>query len=121
MDAKKRAKLESAGFHVVDDAADWLELSPDERRLVEFRIAASRAVKVARLRAGLTQKQLAGKLNSSQPRVALIEAGASDVSLDLTLRALFASGGELTEIIRSEEHTAPNRGKYRKKAAGKMP
>ena len=43
--------------------------------------------------------QLAEKINSSQSRVAKIEAGATDVSLDLALRAVFALGGELSDVV----------------------
>jgi hypothetical protein len=37
-------------------------------------------------------------LKTSQPRVAKIEAGSSDVSLDLMFRSLFALGGRLKDL-----------------------
>ena len=98
MDEDKQKRLEAAGFRV-GDAGDFLGLTDDERRLVELRLALSRAVRQARQRAGVTQKQLAAKMKSSQSRVAKIEAAEPDVTLDLSIRALFAAGGELTDVL----------------------
>jgi ribosome-binding protein aMBF1 (putative translation factor) len=99
MDKKTRKRLEAAGFRV-GDAEDFLELTEEERRLVELRLAVSRAVRSQRKKHGVTQKQLAKKLRSSQSRVAKIEAAAGDVSLDLSLRALFAAGGGVADLVR---------------------
>src|SRR5260370_28389277 len=92
MDKASRGRLEAAGFRV-GDAEDFLGLTEEERRLVELRLAASRAVRRRREALGVTQKELAEKLKSSQSRVAKIEAAAADVSLDLLFRPLFAAGG----------------------------
>jgi ribosome-binding protein aMBF1 (putative translation factor) len=97
MDKAVRARLEAAGFRV-GDAEDFLGLTDEERRLVELRLAVSRAVRRLRLKHGLTQQQLAAKLKSSQSRVAKIEAAAAGVSLDLAFQALFAAGGELADL-----------------------
>jgi DNA-binding XRE family transcriptional regulator len=78
------------------DAEDFLGLTDDERRLVEPRLAVSRTVRRLREQQGMTQQQLAAKLKSSQSRVAKVEAAAAEVSLDLSIRALFAAGGSLT-------------------------
>jgi transcriptional regulator with XRE-family HTH domain len=51
---------------------------------------------------GLSQVDLAGKLRSSQSRVAKMEAGDSSVSLDLLIHSLItlgASDRELSKII----------------------
>ena len=42
---------------------------------------------------------MARLLKTSQPRVNRIEAGASDVSLDLMFRELFTLGGGLADIV----------------------
>jgi transcriptional regulator with XRE-family HTH domain len=97
MDRAKRKALEAAGFHV-GDIEDFLELTDGERRLVELRLAASRAVRRLRKERGLTQQQLAAKLKSSQSRVARLETGAPDVSLDFLFRGLFAVGGGLADL-----------------------
>jgi predicted XRE-type DNA-binding protein len=94
MNREKRRALEAAGF-VFEDAEDFLELTTEERRLVELRLAVSRAVRARREEQHLTQEQVARKLNSSQSRVAKLEAGAADVSLDLMFRGLFALSGSL--------------------------
>lgn len=98
MDKKTRERLTAAGFRVCD-AEDFLGLSDEERQLVELRLEVSRAVRRCRHKRALSQKQLAVKLKSSQSRIAKIEAAASDVSLDLSFRALFAVGGRLADIF----------------------
>ncbi len=97
MDKKKRKALEAAGFRL-GDAEDFLGLTEEERRLVELRVTVSRTVRRLRKKRRLTQQELAGKLGSSQSRVAKLEAGAPDVSLDLLFRCLFAVGGQLADL-----------------------
>lgn len=91
MDAKKRKRLEKAGWSV-GDAADFLNLTPEEAAMVEMRVALSRSLKARRLAAGLTQTTLAKQLGSSQSRVAKLEAADPSVSLELLIRALLAVG-----------------------------
>jgi transcriptional regulator with XRE-family HTH domain len=97
MNKREREALEAAGFRI-GDAEDFLELTDEERRLVELRVAISRAVRGRREQQGLTQGQVARKLKTSQPRVAMIEAGASAVSLDAMFRGLFVLGGGLEDL-----------------------
>jgi predicted XRE-type DNA-binding protein len=97
MNKAKRKALEAAGF-VFEDAEDFLELTIEERRLVDLRLAVSRAVRARRMQQNLTQEQVAKKLKSSQSRFAKLEAGSADVSLDLMFRALFALGGNVKEL-----------------------
>ena len=47
---------------------------------------------------GSSQTELARRIGSSQSRVAKLEAGETDVSLDLIFRALFATGAKIGEI-----------------------
>jgi predicted XRE-type DNA-binding protein len=97
MNKDKRRALEAAGW-VVGDAEEFLELTVEERHLVELRIAVSRAVRALRERQNLTQSEVARKIKTSQPRVAKMESCASDVSLDLMFRVLFALGGTLKDL-----------------------
>lgn len=97
MDQEKRRALEAAGF-IFGDAEDFLELTAEERRIVALRLALSRAVRTRRTQQHLTQEQLARKLKSSQSRVAKMEAGSSDVSLDLLFRGLFVLGGTIEDL-----------------------
>ena len=108
MNKAKRMALERAGFRV-GDAEDFLQLTEEERRLVDLRVQLIKAIRRLRERRRLTQQQLAALLRSSQSRVAKIEAGAADVSLDLLFRGLFAVGGRLSDLsaYKPERHRRP--------------
>jgi predicted XRE-type DNA-binding protein len=94
MDATKRKALESAGWKV-GDAAGFLEMSDQERQLLDARVALATAIRRQREAIALSQKELGTRLKTSQPRVAKIERAASDVSLDQLVRALTAAGGRI--------------------------
>ena len=98
MNKQKRRALEATGWRF-GDAGDFLGLSDEERREVELRVALCRTIRQRRQDLGLTQKQLAAKLKSSQSRVAKLETGL-DVSLDLLFRALFTLGGEVLDVAK---------------------
>jgi DNA-binding XRE family transcriptional regulator len=100
MDAKKRKRLEAAGF-AVGTPADFLGLDAEEAALVEMRLALSQELRGRREDAGLTQTALARHLGSSQSRVAKMEAGDPTVSLDLLIRALLAVGASRREVGRA--------------------
>jgi len=97
MNKAKQKALEAAGF-VSGDAEDFLELTEEERKLVALRLAVSRAVRDRRKKAKLTQQQMAYRLHTSQPRIARMEAGAKDVSLDQMFQGLFALGGSMKDV-----------------------
>jgi DNA-binding XRE family transcriptional regulator len=97
MDAKKRKRLEAAGWSV-GDAAAFLKLTPEEAALVEMRLALSRSLRERRLAAGLTQVALAKQLGSSQSRVAKLEGGDASVSLELLIRALLVVGASRKDV-----------------------
>ena len=99
MDAKKRKRLAAAGWQV-GSAAEFLELSTEEAALVETRLAVSRALRTRRQDQGVTQAALAKKLRSSQSRIAKMEAGDPSISLDLLLRAFFATGATRRDLAR---------------------
>jgi predicted XRE-type DNA-binding protein len=98
MDMQKRKALEAAGFRF-GDAADFLELTEEERMLVELRVKLAQAIRRRRELSDLSQKQVAARIKSSQPRVAKIEAAAPDVSLDQMFRGLFAVGGKVEDLV----------------------
>jgi DNA-binding XRE family transcriptional regulator len=100
MKGAKRKRLEAAGFSI-GDAEDFLGLTREERELVELRVRLSRAVRSLREKKKLTQGQLASRVHSSQSRIAKLESGAADVSLDLMFRIFFAVGGKLREVAGS--------------------
>lgn len=94
MDATKRNAVERAGWKVAD-AADFLDMSDEERQLLDTRVELALAVRRQREARHLSQKQLGALLKTSQPRVAKIERAASDVSLDQLVRAFAAAGGKI--------------------------
>ncbi len=81
MDAAKRKALEAAGWRF-GDAADFLDLTDEEKQLLDVRVELALAVRRQREAAGLSQAQLAKRINTSQPRIVKIEHAASDVAGD---------------------------------------
>jgi DNA-binding XRE family transcriptional regulator len=96
METSKRQQLEAKGW-TVGDAADFLALTPEESLMVEMRLALSRRLKDRR-KQSMTQAELAMKIGSSQPRVAMAENGDLSVSIELLIRSLLATGVTAQEI-----------------------
>jgi predicted XRE-type DNA-binding protein len=97
MKNRKRAQLEAHGWRV-GDVATFLDLTPEEAAFVETKLALSRNLRDRRTDKGLSQTALAKLLNSSQSRVAKMEAADPTVSVDLLLRALFALGARPRDV-----------------------
>jgi DNA-binding XRE family transcriptional regulator len=91
MKQSKRKQLEKAGFKI-GTVAEFLRLSSEEMAMIELKVRLFEMFKAVRKQHGITQQQLAKLLGSSQSRVAKIESGSPDVSLDLLCKALFAMG-----------------------------
>jgi predicted XRE-type DNA-binding protein len=85
--------LQAAGWEI-GDAADFLEMSDEERQLLDARVELALAIRQQRQASQLSQKDIAAKLNTSQPRVAKIGRAAPDVSLDQLVKAFAAAGGK---------------------------
>jgi transcriptional regulator with XRE-family HTH domain len=77
---------------VFGDAQEFLGLTDDEMLLIRIHEELASAVRPLRVVARLSQAQLARRLESSQSRVAKIEAGDPSVSLDLLIRTLLILG-----------------------------
>ncbi|MBC8424446.1 helix-turn-helix transcriptional regulator [bacterium] len=99
MDGKKRKRLASRGW-TVGTAVDFLELSPEEARFIEFKLALSGSLKAERLKQGITQVELSRLIGSSQSRVAKMEAGDPTVTVDLLLKALLTLGVTRKQLCR---------------------
>ena len=69
-------------------------LLADAETVGEMRSELTEAVRTIRLKAGLTQAELAKAMGSSQSRVAKMETGNPQASLELLVRALVAAGGQ---------------------------
>jgi len=98
MEAWKKEALEKAGY-TVGDAEDFLELTDEERRIVEVRVALANAIRTRRKASKMTQEQLAERIGTNQPRIVKIEAAAKGVSLDQMFKGLFAAGGSLADLV----------------------
>ena len=97
MKIEKKNRLAKAGFRV-GSAAELLNLTSEESTLVNMRLALASEVRGRRARLGFSQSELARRLGSSQSRVAKIESGESNVSFDLLVRALLATGAKPREV-----------------------
>jgi ribosome-binding protein aMBF1 (putative translation factor) len=91
MKKTKMKKLESKGWKF-GDAKDFLGLSDEEAKYIGLKLALSKSLRKQRQDKKLSQMQLAKILNSSQSRVAKMEAGDPTVSIDLLIRSLLALG-----------------------------
>jgi hypothetical protein len=100
MNKSKRRRLEKSGWKV-GTAADFLDLDAAEEAYIEFKITLSKKLHALRLEKKMTQVELAELLESSQSRVAKMEAADPGVSLDLLVRSLFALGEAPRSLLRS--------------------
>lgn len=96
MDSKTLERLQKAGF-AATTVTDFLSLSPAEEALVETKVRFTALLKQERVAQGLTQKELAKKLETTQQTVARAESG-TNVSLDFLLRALITLGTSLADL-----------------------
>jgi len=99
MKSIQKQRLERAGW-AVGDSAQFLQLSVEENRFIELKLALATGVRELRERSGLTQAALAQRLGSSQSRVAKLEAADRSVSLDLIMRSLLTIGATSADIVK---------------------
>ncbi len=99
MKVNKRKKLEKAGWKV-GTVDDFLGLSPGESAYIEMKLALSRSLKERRVKKRLSQVAFAEKIDSSQSRVAKMEAGDPSVSIDLLMKSLLALGASKKEVAK---------------------
>jgi transcriptional regulator with XRE-family HTH domain len=78
----------------------FLGLSDEESEFIEMKLALAESLKLRRTQQGMTQIQLAKRLESSQSRVAKMEGGDGSVSLDLLVRSLLTVGLTRREIAK---------------------
>lgn len=77
---------------------DFLGLTDGEMAFIDLKLELSQGFKKLRLRKRLTQVAAAKLIGSSQSRVAKMETGDPSVSIDLSLRALFALGATKQDV-----------------------
>ena len=100
MKKAKQKKLEAKGWKI-GSAAEFLGLSPQEIALIEMKLSLSRSLKQRRTKKRLSQEALAKLIQSSQSRVAKMEAGDSSVSIDLLIKSLLALGASQKDVAKS--------------------
>ncbi len=100
MNSKKKRQLEAKGWKF-GSASDFLNLSREEEAIVEMKLSLSDTVRHSRIKSHVTQATLARRLNSSQSRVAKVEAGDPSVSLDLLVKAALAAGASRSEVAKA--------------------
>jgi DNA-binding XRE family transcriptional regulator len=91
MDSKKKKEIEAKGW-ITGDSSDFLDLSPEEARLIDLKLALRASLKDERKKRNVTQEELAKAMGSSQSRIAKMERGDPAVSVDLLLKALMSLG-----------------------------
>ena len=89
MKASKGKRLQKCGFRV-GSVQEFLNLSDQEIALIDLKVHLVKLLRTARKNARVSQQALAKMIGSSQSRVAKMEAGEFNVSLDLICKALFA-------------------------------
>lgn len=100
MDKRKKEKLAKKGWRT-GSVAEFLDLSAEESAYIEMKLALSEELRERRRRTKLTQADLAKAIESSQSRVAKMEAGDPTVSIDLLVKSLLALGVSKKELGRA--------------------
>ena len=95
-----RARLEAAGW-AVGSVKEFLGVSEADAALIEMKLALSRSLRDRREQRGLSQMEFAKRLQSSQSRVAKMEAGDPSVSMDLLVSSLLLLGASSTDLAKT--------------------
>lgn len=106
MREEKRRRLEAKGWKV-GTTREFLRLSSEEAAYVELKVRLAMGLREWRQRRRLTQADLAKRLQSSQSRIAKMEAGDPSVSLDLLIRSLLTLGASRRELSRIMSARSP--------------
>lgn len=91
MNANTLEKLKRAGW-ANGDAADFLDMSEEERSYLEAKLRLARKVEELRKKGGLSQAALASAMKTSQPNIARMERKPESVSLDMLFKTLISLG-----------------------------
>jgi transcriptional regulator with XRE-family HTH domain len=78
----------------VASVAEFLRLTQAEEAVIELRLQLAEAIRRRRMTAGFTQAGLARAIGSSQSRVAKMEGGDPQASIESLIRALAAMGAK---------------------------
>lgn len=100
MNTRKKERLAKAGWNT-GDAAEFLNLTPQEELYVELKASLCQQLKRQRQKSRLTQEELARRVRSSQSRIAKMERCDPSVSIDLLIKSLLALGTTRRQIARA--------------------
>jgi DNA-binding XRE family transcriptional regulator len=96
---EKRRRLEARGWKI-GTAQEFLRLNAEEAAYIDLKVRLATGLRERRRRRSFTQADLAKRLQSSQSRIAKMEAGDPSVSLDLLIRSLLILGVSRRELSR---------------------
>jgi hypothetical protein len=88
---ERRPHLEGSWWRV-GDVGEFLQLTPNQRAIVDIRVALANGISQARSERHWTHADLAKELGSSRSRVAKMEMPDSSVAIDLYVKSLLALG-----------------------------
>jgi ribosome-binding protein aMBF1 (putative translation factor) len=103
MKKAKQKKLESKGWKV-GSASDFLNLTPEEVAYIDLKFSLSESLKLCRQGKKMSQLELAKMIQSSQSRIAKMEAGDPSVSMDLLIKSLLALGVSRKDLAKTISH-----------------
>ena len=97
MDAERKKKREAADWKF-GDYADFLDMTPEEKAVVEIRLAATREMERLRAENPISQEELARRMGTKQPNVSKLFKNPGKATLDTLFRALLALGSTPKKI-----------------------
>jgi Predicted transcriptional regulator with C-terminal CBS domains len=100
MKQAKRKKLESRGWKI-GSTADFLKLTAEEEAYIDLKLSLSESLKNRRQDKNMSQTELARLIQSSQSRIAKMEAGDPSVSMDLLVKSLLALGASRKDVAKA--------------------
>jgi DNA-binding XRE family transcriptional regulator len=103
MKKTKQKKLKAKGWRIAT-ASDFLKLSPEESVYIELKLSLSESLKTRRQSKKMSQVELAKLIQSSQSRIAKMEAGDPSVSMDLLIKSLLALGASKKDLAKVISH-----------------
>jgi len=100
LNATKRKKLIAAGWSF-GNIDSFLNLTPEESAYIEMKYSLALSLKNLRVKEKLSQTELAKRIQTSQSRVAKMEAGDPTVSIDLLIKSLLALGAKPKDLAKA--------------------
>ena len=97
LSATKQKRIEHIGARVTT-IGEFLQLTPDQEFLIDFKIDLGEEIKRRRIEQSLTQAQVAALAHITQPRLAALEAGGPSVTVDALLRVLHLLGATRAQV-----------------------